>query len=54
VLDYFNAEFASQEYRLRELLRTIALSSAFRRVTPVDPAAQPAAEEADKGLLQAD
>ncbi|TCO75878.1 DUF1592 domain-containing protein [Chromatocurvus halotolerans] len=31
-LDYFNAEFAARGYRLRELLRTIALSKAFSRV----------------------
>ncbi|MFT4767821.1 MAG: hypothetical protein ACI8RN_000950 [Glaciecola sp.] len=32
VLDYFNQEFATQGYRLRELLRTVALSNAFSKV----------------------
>jgi len=51
VLDYFNQEFADQGYRLRDLLRTIALSNAFRRVTP-DPGA-PSGAGADMGLLEA-
>jgi hypothetical protein len=34
VLDYFNEQFAAQGYRLRELLRSIALSEAFSRVRP--------------------
>lgn len=54
VLDYFNAEFASREYRLRDLLRMIAVSEAFRRVTPSDPAGQPSADKASNGLLEAD
>ncbi|WOJ94678.1 DUF1592 domain-containing protein [Congregibacter variabilis] len=32
VLDYFNQEFAAQGYRLRDLLRRVALSKAFSRV----------------------
>ncbi|WOJ98598.1 DUF1592 domain-containing protein [Congregibacter brevis] len=32
VMDYFNDEFAQDGYRLRELLRTVALSSAFSRI----------------------
>jgi hypothetical protein len=33
-LDYFNQKFVDQGYRLRELLRTVALSSAFSRIQP--------------------
>lgn len=51
VLDYFNTEFADQGYRLRDLLRTIALSTAFRRVTPADPAAAPAVDETNTILV---
>lgn len=39
-LDFFNAEFSEEGYRLRALLRTIALSKAFSRVqerTPANP-----------------
>lgn len=45
-LDYFNEEFAAQGYRLRELLRTVALSKAFSRVQD-DPseAAHPDSQE---------
>jgi hypothetical protein len=32
VLDYFNQEFAADGYRLRELLRSVALSGAFSRI----------------------
>jgi hypothetical protein len=32
VLDYFNQEFATEGYRLRNLLRMVALSKAFSRV----------------------
>ncbi|WP_439102984.1 DUF1592 domain-containing protein [Congregibacter sp.] len=32
VMNYFNEEFAQQGYRLRDLLRTVALSKAFSRV----------------------
>lgn len=32
VMDYFNNEFATGGYQLRELLRTVALSNAFSRV----------------------
>jgi hypothetical protein len=31
-LDYVNEEFVADEYRLRDLLRTIALSDAFSRI----------------------
>jgi len=34
LLKYFNASFADADYRLPELLRTIALSEAFRHVKP--------------------
>jgi hypothetical protein len=34
VMDYFNEEFAVNGYRLRNLLRTIALSKAFSKVAP--------------------
>jgi hypothetical protein len=44
-LKYVNQEFADDGYRLRELLRTIALSDAFSRVT-VPAVAEPADEEA--------
>ncbi len=37
VMDYFNEEFVAGGYRLRELLRTIALSSAFSRIQPGPP-----------------
>jgi len=37
-LDYVNEEFALDEYRLRDLLRTIALSDAFTRIEePLSP-----------------
>jgi hypothetical protein len=42
-LDYLNANFAAEEYRLHDLLRTIALSDAFSRIqeprdsTPGEP-----------------
>lgn len=32
VMDYFNQDFAEQGYRLRGLLRTVALSNAFSRI----------------------
>ncbi|MEM9314102.1 MAG: DUF1592 domain-containing protein [Pseudomonadota bacterium] len=34
VMDYFNEAFVAGGYRLRELLRTVALSSAFSRIQP--------------------
>lgn len=37
VLDYFNEAFVTQGYKLRELLRTVALSNAFSRVRPAAP-----------------
>jgi hypothetical protein len=37
VMDYFNEEFALNGYRLRELLRMIALSTAFSRVQQAEP-----------------
>jgi Protein of unknown function (DUF1592)/Protein of unknown function (DUF1588)/Protein of unknown function (DUF1585)/Protein of unknown function (DUF1595)/Protein of unknown function (DUF1587) len=38
LLQYFNTEFAQDSYKLRNLLRTIALSSAFSTVTTVKSA----------------
>lgn len=42
VMDYFNQDFAKQGYRLRGLLRTVALSNAFSRVqkTPTEDGGQ--------------
>ena len=53
VLDYFNTQFASRGYRLRDLLRLIALSDAFRRATPVGPPVPPSDDDADAGSFKA-
>ena len=50
-LDYVNEGFAVDEYRLRDLLRTIALSEAFSRIqAPLD--ADPADPVSGSGELQ--
>ncbi|MEE4278337.1 MAG: DUF1588 domain-containing protein, partial [Halieaceae bacterium] len=49
LLDYFAADFAENGYRLRELLRRIALSEAFSRVQPAAPAPAPQPENNDVG-----
>ena len=39
-LKYVNLKFAEHEYRLQDLLRTIALSDAFSRITETEDAEQ--------------
>jgi hypothetical protein len=57
VLPYLNSQFAAEQYRLPDLLRTIALSRSFSHVTdaaPQAPAAQIASGAAPASKLTAD
>ena len=54
VLDYFNGKFAEQGYRLRGLLRMIALSDAFSRVVPPSPEDGAPADDAGAQGIVAD
>jgi hypothetical protein len=47
VLQYFDARFAEEGYRLPDLLRTIALSTAFSEVSGVASGPAPASKSAD-------
>ena len=51
-LDYVNARFAASGYRLPELLRVIALSSAFSSIRPGESAPVPAAKTAGAGQVR--
>lgn len=51
LLKYLNQEFAEHEYRLHDLLRTIALSDAFSRITePQEAGEAPGGEEQQTSL----
>lgn len=51
VLDYFNQTFVEQGYQLRQLLRTVALSSAFSRIKGSAGEQSIAAEEAGESRI---